>query len=100
MPFIRSLLSDYYNRLVTTILSLSKVMPSCSRYAKKKLVCIVIAAPSGRQPSSYAKYTRVNMRLSYNVQSVSNAKYTRFIILYNRLVPYLTYYRVLDLIRC
>jgi hypothetical protein len=73
-------------------------MPSYSRYTEKKLVYIAIAAPSSRQPSSYTECTRVNMRSSYNIQSVSNAKYTRLIILYNRLVPYLIYYRVLYLI--
>jgi hypothetical protein len=98
MPPIRSSLSTCRNRLVTTILSLSEVIPSYSRYTEKKLVYIAIAAPSGRQPSSYAKCTKSNMRLSYNVRSVSNAKYTRLVILYRCLVPYLTYYRVLYLI--
>jgi hypothetical protein len=73
-------------------------MPSYSRYIEKKLVYIAIAVLSSRQPSSYTKCTRVNIQSSYNVQSVSNAKYTRLIILYRRLVPYLTYYRVLYLI--
>jgi hypothetical protein len=98
MPSIRYSSSNYYNWLVTTILSLSVIIPSYSYYAEKKLVCVAIAAPSGRQPSSYAKCTRVNMRLSCNIRSVSNAKYTYLIILYNRLVPYLIYYRVLYLI--
>jgi hypothetical protein len=98
MPPIKYSSSNYYNRLVTTILSLSVIMPSYSYYTEKKLVCVAIAAPSGRQPSSYTKYTRVNIRSSYNVRSVSNAKYIRLVILYNYLVPYLIYYRVLYLI--
>jgi hypothetical protein len=98
MPPIRYSLSNYYNRLVTTILSLSIVIPSYFCYAEKKLVYIAITALSGRQPSSYTKCTRVNIQSSYNIRSVSNAKYTRPIILYNRLVPYLIYYRVLYLI--
>ena len=72
-------------------------MPSYSYYAKKKLVNIAIAALSSRQPS-YTKCTKSNIQSSCNIQSVSNAKYTRLIILYNRLVPYLIYYRVLGLI--
>ena len=83
---------------MTTILFLSVVIPSYSRYTEKKLVYIAIAAPSGRQPSSYAEYTKLNMRSSYNIRSISNTEYTRLIILYNRLVPYLIYYRVLGLI--
>ena len=73
-------------------------MPSYSRYIEKKLVYIVIAAPSSRQPSSYTKCTKLNMQLFYNIQLVSNTKYARLIILYNYLVPYLIYYRVLYLI--
>jgi hypothetical protein len=98
MPPIRYSLSNYYNRLVTTILSLGVIISSYSRYIEKKLVYIAIAALSGYQPSSYAKCTRANIRLSCNVRSVSNAKYIRLIILYNYLVPYLIYYRVLYLI--
>jgi hypothetical protein len=73
-------------------------MPSYSCYAEKKLVYITIAALSSRQPSSYTKYTRANIRLSCNIRSVSNSKYIYPIILYNLLVPYLIYYKVLYLI--
>ena len=98
MPPIRSSLSNCYNWLVTTILSLGIVIPSYSRYIEKKLVYIAIVTPSDCQPSSYTKYTKLNMRSSYNIRSVSNAKYTRLITLYNCLVLYLIYYRVLGLI--
>ena len=79
MPPIKSSLSNYYNRLVTIILSLSEVMPSCSRYADKKLVCVAIAAPSGCQPSFYAECMKLNMRSSCNIQSISNAKCALFL---------------------
>ena len=79
MPPIRSSASIRRARVVSTILSLSKVIPTYSRYSKKKLVYIAIASPSSRQPSSYAKYIRANIRSSYNVRSVSNTKYTRLL---------------------
>ena len=93
MPPIRPPLPNCYNWLVTTILSLGIVMPSYSYYAEKKLVYIAIASPSGRQPSSYTKCTKLNIRLPCNIQSVSNAKYTRLVILCDLLVPYFTYLR-------
>ena len=77
MPPIRSTASKRRARIVLTILLLSEVMLTYSRYAEKKLVYITIASPSSRQPSFYAKYIKVNIRSSYNVYSVSNAKYTR-----------------------
>jgi hypothetical protein len=46
MPPIRSSLSNYYNWLVTTILSLSVIIPSYSYYIEKKLVYIIITVPS------------------------------------------------------
>ena len=73
-------------------------MPSYSRYIKKKLVYIIIAALSSCQSSSYAKCIKLNIRSSYNIRSIFNTKYTRLIILYNYLVPYLIYYRVLGLV--
>ena len=72
-------MSKRRTRIVLTILSLSKVIPTYSRYTKKKLVYITIALPSGRQPFSYAEYTKANMRSSCNVRSVSNIKYTRLL---------------------
>ena len=47
MPFIRSLLSNYYNWLIITILLLGKVMPSYSCYVEKKLIYVAIAALFG-----------------------------------------------------
>ena len=74
MPPIKSSISNYYNWLVTTILSFSKVILFYSCYTEKKLVYIIIAAPSSRQPSFYTKCTQVNIRSSCNIWSVSNAK--------------------------
>ena len=46
MPPIRSSASRRYNKLITLIISISKVMPSYSYYIKKGLVYVIIAAPS------------------------------------------------------
>ena len=79
MPPIRSFASKRYTRIISTILSLSKIMSAYSRCSEKKLVYITIVLPTGRQPSSYAKCTKANMRSSYNVRSISNTKYTRLL---------------------
>src|SRR5271170_603412 len=96
MPPSLSLLR--YAKLVTLILSISKIIPTYSRYIKKELVYIAIASPTRRQPSSYAECIKANMRLSYDIRSISNTKYTRYLTLRNLLVPYLIYYRVSYLI--
>jgi len=62
---------------VASILSLGEIMPSCSRCAKEGLVCVAIAAPAGRQPSSCAECTRANMRSFCDVRSVSDAEWSR-----------------------
>ena len=50
-------------------------MPTYSYYIEKELVYIVIIAFLGCQPSSYIKYTKLNIHSSYDVRLVSNAKY-------------------------
>ena len=75
MPPIRSSAFKYYTYIVVAILLLGEIMPLCSCYIKKKLVYIIIVASFSRQPSSYIKYTKLNICLSYNIRSVSNAKY-------------------------
>ena len=82
MPFIKSSISAYCAKLVAVIFLLSEIMPSYSCYKEKKLVYIIITAPFGRQPSFYIKYTKLNIRLSCNVKSVSDTKYI-FISFYN-----------------
>ena len=75
MPPIRFLVSKRHARTIAVILLLSKIMPSYSHYKEKKLVYIIIMALFNRQPSSYIKCTKLNMYSSYNVRSVSDAKY-------------------------
>ena len=74
MPFIRSLVSKRYAYVVATILLLGEIMPLYSCYKEKKLVYIVIAVLFSCQPSFYIKCTKLNIYLSYNIKSVSNAK--------------------------
>ena len=100
MPPIRSTASRRYNKLILLILSISKVMPSCSCYIKKGLLYIIIASPSSRQLLSCAEYTTVNMHLFYNVCLVSNTEYKYLITYLNYCVSYLICLRVLDLIHC
>ena len=77
MSFVRSLASKYtayYFKLVAIILLLGKIMPTYSYYAEKGLVYIIIIAPLGCQPSSYTKYTKLNIYLSYDIRLISNIK--------------------------
>ena len=74
MPPIRSSASKHYACIVAVILSFSKIMPTYFHYMLKGLVCVIIIAPLSCQPSSYTKYTKLNMRLSCNVRLVFNAK--------------------------
>ena len=82
MPPVRFSVFKYYTNIVAVILSLSKIMPSCSYYKEKKLVYITILTLFSYQPSFYIKYTKSNIRLSCNIKSVSDAKYI-FKFLYN-----------------
>ena len=83
MPSVRFLVSKrlaYCFKLVAVILSLGKIMPTYSYYAEKGLVYITIIASLSYQPFFYIKYTKSNMRSSYNIYLVFNAKcifYTR-----------------------
>ena len=77
MPPIRSLISKrltYCFKLVAVILLYSKIILAYSRYAEKGLVYIAIIALSSCQRSSYTKYTKLNMRFSYNIYLVFNTK--------------------------
>ena len=76
MPPIRSFTPERCAYVVTVILSLGEIMPTYSRYILKGLVYITIAAPSGRQPSSCVKYTKLNIHSLCNIKIVFNAKYT------------------------
>ena len=48
MPFIKSLASRRRAYIVTVILLLSKIMPTCSRYVSKGLVYVIIIVFLGR----------------------------------------------------
>ena len=82
MPSIRSLVSKhaaYYFKLVAMILLLGEIMPIYSYYTEKGLVYIIIIALFSYQPSSYAKCTKLNIHLSYNIYLVSNTEYIFFV---------------------
>ena len=70
MPPIRSLVSKRRLGLVSLILSLGEIMPSCFYYVEKRLVCIIIMSLANRQPSSYSKYIKANTYLSCNMRLV------------------------------
>ena len=76
MPSIRSLVFKRCARAVAVILLLGEIMPSCSCCKGKKLVYIIIVAPSNRQLSFYIKCTKSNIRSSCNIRLVSDAKCT------------------------
>ena len=82
MPPVRSLISERCVYIVAVILLLSKIMPTYSCYVLKGLVCIAIIAPLSRQLFSYIKYTKLNIRSSYDIRLVSNAKYMFLIRFY------------------
>ena len=82
MPPVRSLASERYAYIVAVILLLSKIMPTYSCCVLKGLVCVIIIALLGCQPSSYAKYTKLNICLSCDVRLVSNAECAFFIYSY------------------
>ena len=97
MPFIRSSVSKRCTYVIAVILLLSEIMLTYSHYVLKRLVYIIIIAPLGYQPSSYTKYTKLNMRLSCNIRLVFNAKCVYLIysyILRSLQLPYLIYLRV------
>ena len=85
MPPIRSLASKrtaYCFKLVAVIFLLSKIIPTYFCCMEKGLIYITIIALLGCQSSSYTKYTKSNIRSSYDIRLVSNAKYTFFIHFY------------------
>ena len=85
MSFIRSLASKrfaYYLKLVAVIFLLSEIMPTCLRYTEKGLVYIIIIALFSRQPFSYTKCTKLNIRSFYNIYLVFNIKYIFLVRLY------------------
>ena len=74
MPPIKSLASKCCAYVISVIFSLGEIMFTYSRCIKKKLVYIIIIAPFSRQLSSCLECIKSNMRLSYNIRSVLDAK--------------------------
>ena len=77
IPLIRSLAFKRLTcrfKLVAVILSLGEIIPTYFCYAEKGLMCIVIIALLGCQPSSYIECTKLNMCSSCNVCLVFDTK--------------------------
>jgi hypothetical protein len=78
MPPVRSLAFKYLaycSKLIAVILLFSEIMSTCSRYTEKRLVYIIIAALFSQQLSSYFECIKLNIHLSCNIYSMSNAEY-------------------------
>ena len=84
--------------IVALILLTRIIIGPYSRYSKKGLIYIAIAAPSSQQPSSYSKCTKLNVRSYCDIHSIPNSKYTRTITLSSLPVPLLIAARVLGLV--
>ena len=78
MPPIRFLASKHRTYVVAVIFLLSEIIPTYSCCVLKGLVYIIIIASLGHQLSFYAKYTKLNIRLSCDIRLVSNAKCAYF----------------------
>ena len=85
MPFIRSLASERCAYMAALIFLLSEIMPTCSRCLEKRLLYITIVTPSSRQPSSYFKCIKANIRSLCDVYLVFNNEYA-FLICFNSVV--------------
>ena len=82
MSSVRFLASKRRTYVIAVILLLSEIMPTYSQCLLKGLVCITIITLLGRQLSSYAKCTKLNIYLSCDIRLVFNAKYAFLIRLY------------------
>ena len=63
-------MSKRYTLLAASISLNREIISPYSCYIKKGLVYIIIIDLSGRQPSSYTKYTKLNTCVLYNVHLV------------------------------
>jgi hypothetical protein len=73
---------QHYTCTITLILLLGEIILSpYSYYAKEGLVYVTLASPLSWQPSLYLECTKLNIQLSYNIRSISNAKYLHSITL-------------------
>ena len=82
MPLIRFSASKRRAYVIAVILLLGEIMPTYSYCILKGLVYIIIIALLSHQLFFYTKCTKLNMRLSCNIKSVSNAKYVFLIYFY------------------
>ena len=78
MPAVRSLVSEYYALLMSSIIFNGEIISPCSYYTKKGLVYIIIMDLSSHQPSSCSEYIKLNTCTSYNIRSVFFNKYIFF----------------------
>ena len=74
MPLIRFLASKCRAYTIAVIFLLGEIIPTYSCCVEKKLVYIIIIAPSSRQPFFYIKCTKLNICLSCNIKLVSDAE--------------------------
>ena len=84
--------------MVALILLTRIIIGPYSRYFKKELIYVAIAAPSSRQPSSYSKRTKSNIYSRCDIRSISNSKYIYSITLNSLYILLLIAIRVLGLI--
>ena len=78
MPAVKLIVFKYCALFTSSIALNSEIISSCSYYAKKGLVYIVIADPSSYQPSSCSKCIKLNTYMLYNMRLVSFNKYIFF----------------------
>ena len=76
MPLIRSFIFKRYALLTASISSDKEIISLYSYYMKKGLVYITIIDFFNCQPSSYAKCTKSNTYILYNMRLVFFNKYT------------------------
>jgi hypothetical protein len=65
---------------MAVILLLSKIMPTYSCYAEKGLVYIIIITLFSQQSFFCSKCIKLNIYLSYNIYSMSDAEYIYFTV--------------------
>ena len=86
MPPIRLFALERYTLLTIFISFNGEIINPYSYYIKKGLVYIIIINPFSRQPSFYAKYTKLNTYILYNMRLISLNKYA-----FSSYVYYYTY---------
>ena len=75
MPPVRSSAFERHACIVVVIFLFGEIILTYSYYIEKKLVYIIIIAPSNCQFFFNIKCTKLNIYLSYNIKLVFNAEY-------------------------